>query len=146
RALAPAQACKYEGSIAVDQCTACCFTPCALPDGIEGRSTRQPLTASVSPTTSRPPLNSPVEFLSRPMMYGPKKPPRFPRELMNAIPTGASRVPSAVVGMAQKGPTMAKTPSMAMLSDVIAVNTEVEYAAQKRASAPVMAAVATWPR
>src|SRR5215469_15741458 len=70
--------------------------------------TMTPLTARVAPTNKRPPRNSPVEVRTRPMAYEPKKPPRLPTELINAIPAAAPADVSRLVGIAQNGPIIEK--------------------------------------
>lgn len=49
----------------------------------------------------------PVDCLRKPVKDGPMNPPRFPIELINAIPTAAIPGASRVVFKAQKGPKVA---------------------------------------
>ena len=56
-----------------------------------------------TPANARPPYSVPVFCVMNPTMDGPKNPPRFPTELMNAIPLAAENPDKNSLGIAQKG-------------------------------------------
>src|SRR5579864_9378466 len=109
-------------------------------------NTNAPLMASAAATTSSPPRNCPVEVRTSPMMYGPKNPPRFPTELMNAIPAAAAVADRSEVGIAQNGPIIEKTPTTATLTNATAVAREVVPPASPIAMAPARAGTAACQR
>ena len=65
-----------------------------------------PLRATVAAIASNPPLKPPFCDLNKPMMSGPKYPPRFARELIMAMPAAAESPAMLEVAIAQNGPTM----------------------------------------
>src|SRR5262249_5471792 len=58
-------------------------------------------TSMEHPAKARPPCSVPVFSVMNPTMDGPKNPPRFPTELMNAIPLAAENPVKNSLGMAQ---------------------------------------------
>jgi len=60
-------------------------------------------TSMETPAKARPPYSVPVFCVMKPTMDGPKNPPRFPTELMNAIPLAAENPDKNSLGIAQKG-------------------------------------------
>src|SRR5579862_2558672 len=68
------------------------------------RSTTSQLNAMARATASKPPRNVPVAFRMMPITQGPANPPRFPTELISAMPTAAAVPLRILVGIAQKGP------------------------------------------
>jgi hypothetical protein len=65
-----------------------------------------PLMIKVALIASRPPRKPPFAVRKNPMMSGPKYPPRFPSELITAIPVAADNPAILEVAMAQNGPTI----------------------------------------
>lgn len=65
---------------------------------------------------------------------------------MKAIPAAALAADNKLVGIAQNGPIMQKTPSMAMLIATMDGVAELEYAATASASAPANAGTAVCQR
>src|SRR6185437_557142 len=59
---------------------------------------------SENPTRIRPMDIPPDRFVSTPIVNGPTKPPRFPIELMNAIPAAADNPDRNSLGSDQNGP------------------------------------------
>ena len=55
------------------------------------------------PAKTRPPWKLPVALLIAPIAYGPIKPPRFPTELMKAIPAAAEKPIKNSFGRDQMG-------------------------------------------
>src|ERR1700757_114499 len=109
-------------------------------------NTNAPLIASAAATTRSPPRNCPVEVRTSPMMYGPKNPPRFPTELMNAIPAAAVVADRSVVGIAQNGPIIEKTPTTATLTNATAIARDAVPPASPMAIAPARAGTAVCQR
>lgn len=69
-----------------------------------GRSiTNITVASSEIPANARPPYRVPVFCVMNPTMEGPKNPPRFPTELMIAIPLAAENPVRNSLGMAQNG-------------------------------------------
>lgn len=60
-------------------------------------------TSMETPAKARPPYNAPVFAVMNPTIDGPKNPPRFPTELMIAIPLAAENPDKNSLGIAQKG-------------------------------------------
>src|SRR5690349_10370422 len=85
---------------------------------------RQPAMVRVAARTNKPPRYEPVARRITPIMEEPKPPPRLPMLLMTAMPTAAVDVPSNVVGIAQKGPTIDCTPMAA--TEIVMTSTAVE--------------------
>jgi hypothetical protein len=56
------------------------------------------------PAKTSPPRKLPVILLIAPIAYGPTNPPRFPRELINAIPAAAENPAKNSLGSDKKGP------------------------------------------
>src|SRR3954469_11064275 len=67
-----------------------------------------------------PPRKLPVRSLTQPITHGPAKPPRFPIELMVAMPVAAAVPDRNIVGMAQRGGFAAL---ISMLTNVRAATT-----------------------
>src|ERR1043166_4161004 len=65
-----------------------------------------PLSATVAAIASRPPRKPPFAVRNRPMMSGPKYPPRLASELITAIAAAAESPSRRDVAIAQKGPTI----------------------------------------
>src|SRR5438874_11856047 len=62
-----------------------------------------------TPANPSPPYKLPVFWLINPTTDGPKNPPRFPTELMTAIPLAAENPVRNSLGIAQKGQRTAIT-------------------------------------
>src|SRR5215469_4736231 len=95
-----------------------------LAAGGEEGSCRARTTSDTSPARARqaeiismPPRNPPPAPRLRPMISGPKKPPKFPSELMMAIPAAAAVPPRKEVEVAQKGPCMENVAIKARLTN-----------------------------
>src|SRR5207247_8802602 len=66
-------------------------------------STSVAATSMEIPANARPPYRVPVFCVMKPTKDGPKNPPRFPAELIKAIPLAAENPVKNSLGIAQKG-------------------------------------------
>ena len=55
------------------------------------------------PANARPPYSVPLFWVINPTTYGPTNPPRFPKELIKAMPLAADNPVKNSLGIAQKG-------------------------------------------
>ena len=60
---------------------------------------------------AKPLYRFPVLIAIAPIMYGPTSPPRFPTELIKAMPAAAENPVRNSLGNAQKGPRELQTPA-----------------------------------
>lgn len=89
----------------------------------------------------------PVLSLIEPMMIGARKPPKFPIELIRAIPPAAARPDSTAEGIVQNSPSTVKIPVVAI---VMITTVEKRFDAangkHKNAAAPTKPQSATCQR
>src|SRR5262245_47713341 len=84
-----------------------------------------------------------VCFRTRPTRYGPRNPPRFPTELIRAIPAAAPAPLRTRDDIAQNGPRLPHMPTAASESAASSAAGAFKNAAKVRTAAPANAAVVT---
>ena len=94
-------------------------------------------------TKYKPPAKLPVWSLTQPIMAGPAKPPKFPIELMVAMPVAAAAPDKNMVGMLHSGGLEQLMPTLTMVNAAIRPNILPVLAAIASPTAAVKQAKAT---
>jgi len=95
---------------------------------------------------AKPTERVPDRSATKPIVKGPKKPPRFPTELMSAMPTAAEYPVRNSLGSAQKGLRQLKIPAANKHNRLTQKIGEGVVPNSKSAAVPTNAGIATWYR
>jgi arabinofuranosyltransferase len=110
------------------------------------RSASSPPAATISDNAMRPPRKLSVAVFTRPTSDGPTKPPRFPIELISAMPPAAADPVRNAVGSVQNGPSAPQMPAAAMQNETSDSRGTVLYPLSSRPAAPASAGNVTCHR
>src|SRR5215831_807849 len=101
-----------------------------------------------TPAEMSPPRKLPVVLMMAPMAWVPTKPPRFPKQLIKAIPAAAEYPVKNSLGSAQKGPNRLKPPDATKHQSATARKTEpgASSPSSTNAVAATMSGTAAWYR